>query len=49
MCDDSIVILYVSFYVVQFEILTGTIFVVACFSWFIFEIESVIASMFLLG
>ena len=48
MCDDSIVLPSGSLDVVSFEIITGYIAVVACFSRYIFAPESAIYSMFLL-
>ena len=47
MCDDSIVIPYDSIAVNSFEMITGYISVVACFSRYIFAPESAIYSMFL--
>ena len=40
---------YVSLAVISFDIFTGAILVVACFSKFIFAPESKIASMLLVG
>ena len=48
-CDDSIVLTYVIFYVMSFEMMTGAIVVVACFSRYKFALESEIAIVFLLG
>ena len=48
MCEDSIVLPYGSLAVISFDIITGRIFVVACFARFIFAPESAIASMLLL-
>ena len=49
MCYDSIVLSYDSLSVIPFEIMTGTIVVVACFARGIFSPKSTIASVFLLG
>ena len=48
-CDDSIVLLYGSLAVMSFEIMTGAIVVVACFSGCISAPESSVFSVYLLG
>ena len=48
-CDDSIVLPSGSLTVISFEIMTGAIVVVACFSRCIFAPESASANVFLLG
>ena len=48
MCDDSIVLPSGSLDVVSFEIITGYISVVACFSRYILAPESAMYSVFLL-
>ena len=48
-CDESIVLPSGSLSVMLFEIMTGAIVVVACFSRCIFVTESTFASVFLLG
>ena len=48
MCEESTVMPYVSLAVISFDIITGAILVVACFSRCIFEPASTIASMLLL-
>ena len=49
MGDDSIMLQYGSLSVMSFEIMTGAIVLVACFSRCIFAPDSAISSMFLLG
>ena len=49
MCEYSTVLPYVSLAVISFDIFTGAILVVACFSKCIFAPESKIASMLLVG
>ena len=49
MCYDSIVLPSESLDVMSSEIITGAVFVVACFARYIFTPESLIASVFLPG